>query len=117
MSDSHTPTPADDEPKTPMWLPALGAALFVGVALVWAVTPASPSIQPEPAAAAASDSVQAAPPAPPPPPPPTMTAVASARPSPVPSGSAQQMNDKLRQLLDQMRQGPGQGQGQPGLKR
>jgi hypothetical protein len=113
MTDPHVPTPAEDEPKTPMWLPALGAALFVGVALVWAVTPSSPPIQPEPAASA-SASASAAQSAVPPPPPPT--AVASARPPPMPSGSAQQMNDKLRQLLDQMRQ-QGQGPGQPGTKR
>ena len=28
------------EPKSPMWLPALGAALFVLVSAVWLVTPA-----------------------------------------------------------------------------
>lgn len=27
------------EPKSPMWLPALGAALLVLAAIVWAVTP------------------------------------------------------------------------------
>jgi hypothetical protein len=42
----------DEEPKTPMWLPALGAALFVGVALLWAVTPPVTSFSAaEPAAA------------------------------------------------------------------
>ncbi len=30
------------EPKTPMWLPALGAALFFTVGLVWAATPPPP---------------------------------------------------------------------------
>lgn len=28
-----------DEPKSPMWLPALGAALFVLAAVAWVVSP------------------------------------------------------------------------------
>ncbi len=61
MSDPHAPTPAalDDEPKTPMWLPALGAALFVCAGLYWAVSPSSAPAAPTEAAASAS----AAPPA------------------------------------------------------
>ena len=64
MSDPHAPQP-DDEPKTPMWLPALGAALFVGVALVWAVTPSSPTpAAPEqPVRAATAAATTTAPPA------------------------------------------------------
>ena len=60
--------PVDDEPKSPMWLPALGAALFVAVALWWAVTPPAP-IAPEPQAAASAPAAA--------PPPPTATATAT----------------------------------------
>lgn len=35
---SHGPTPPP-EPKTPMWLPALGAVLFLTVGLLWALSP------------------------------------------------------------------------------
>jgi hypothetical protein len=41
MSDSdsdHGPA-APPEPKTPMWLPALGAVLFLLVGLAWALSP------------------------------------------------------------------------------
>jgi hypothetical protein len=41
------PPPA--EPTTPLWLPALGAALFVAVGLVWAASPA-PGVSPDAAA-------------------------------------------------------------------
>jgi len=67
MSDQHVAgtksfggaaSPQDDEPKTPIWLTAVGAALFVGVALWWAVTPSTPA--PTPAEAAPSASVAAA---------------------------------------------------------
>ncbi len=34
MSESHGPE-APPEPKTPMWLPALGAVLFLLVGLLW----------------------------------------------------------------------------------
>src|SRR5579863_5725381 len=56
MVDSSAARP-DDEPKSPMWLPALGAALFLGVGLWWAVTPSAPPPVPagsEPAASAAA---------------------------------------------------------------
>ena len=53
MTDSHG-SPPEDEPKTPMWLPALGAALFVGVALWWAVTPSAPTIVADSDSASAS---------------------------------------------------------------
>ena len=47
-----------DEPKTPMWLPALGAALFLIVGIWWAMRPAdaptgAPSAEPAAAASAA----------------------------------------------------------------
>jgi hypothetical protein len=65
-------SPQEDEPKTPMWLTAVGAALFVGVALWWAVTPAArpptpaetpPSASVAAAAAAPNPQAQAVPPA------------------------------------------------------
>ena len=41
-SDPHSHEPvAPPEPHTPMWLPALGAVLFLMVGLVWALTPSS----------------------------------------------------------------------------
>ncbi len=63
MTDAHG-IPPEAEPKTPMWLPALGAALFVGVALWWAVTPSSLPIAPDDTAASASASAAPAPTAP-----------------------------------------------------
>ncbi len=39
--DSHDPN-ASDEPKTPMWLPALGALLFLVAGIYWATRPAEP---------------------------------------------------------------------------
>ena len=54
MSAPHaSPPPA--EPKTPMWLTALGALLFALVGVYWIATPSSDSNPPE-AAAAAADS-------------------------------------------------------------
>jgi hypothetical protein len=41
-SDPHAHAPAGPpEPKTPMWLPALGAVLFLTVGLIWGLMPAS----------------------------------------------------------------------------
>lgn len=37
---SHEP-PAPPEPKTPMWLPALGAVLFLTAGLIWGLMPDS----------------------------------------------------------------------------
>ena len=56
----------EDEPQTPMWLPALGVALFLAYGIWWATRP-SPLPPPEPAPAAsasvaASASAPAAPP-------------------------------------------------------
>jgi hypothetical protein len=39
-SDPHAPT-APPEPKTPMWLPALGAVLFLAAGLLWGLMPSS----------------------------------------------------------------------------
>ncbi len=64
--------PAADEPRTPMWLPALGALLFLAVIGWWLGGPAEPT---QGAAASASASAatsgsaapgRAAPPSPPP---------------------------------------------------
>ena len=57
--DGHAPPPLD-EPKSPMWLPALGAALFIAVGLWWAVTPSPPPPPPDEAEPAASAAPQAA---------------------------------------------------------
>jgi hypothetical protein len=72
MSEQHVAGPEplagqafpQEEPKTPMWLTAVGAALFVGVALWWAVTPATPSSTPAETAPSASVSAAAAAPNP-----------------------------------------------------
>jgi hypothetical protein len=37
---SHGP-PVLPEPKTPMWLPALGGVLFLTVGLIWGLMPSS----------------------------------------------------------------------------
>jgi hypothetical protein len=80
MTDPHSdpPSSTDDEPETPVWLPALGFALFIVGGLAWAVTPPIQSATP--------------PPLPPPvvvqaPPPPTAQPVATA-PAPQPSPNA-----------------------------
>ena len=104
MSDPHAakPVAVDDEPKTPMWLPALGAALFTSIGLWWAVTPADPppAAVDQAVSASAATAVPAlagqAPQAPPavqpmPQPQPTMprpTMSAGAAP-PIPSGAVQ----------------------------
>jgi hypothetical protein len=79
MSDPHASAsaPAEDEPKTPMWLPGLGAALFVSVGLWWAVTPGAPPPAAEVPSATAS--ALAAPPA---------TIAPRPQPVPVPPPSA-----------------------------
>lgn len=41
-SHAHGPPPPP-EPKTPMWLPALGAVLFLTVGLLWALSSPSKS--------------------------------------------------------------------------
>jgi hypothetical protein len=103
MSDPHAAKAAatDDEPKSPMWLPALGAALFVSVGLWWAVTPAPPPPADADQAASASAAASAAPaPTPPPtatpvrpqmPPPTASAAMAPAIPSNLPPGLQQRI--------------------------
>ena len=54
MSGNH----AESEPKTPMWLPALGAVLFLLAGLWWGISssssPEQPAGTPSAAASAAS---------------------------------------------------------------
>lgn len=60
MSAPHgQPAPAEDEPQTPMWLPALGAALFIAFGL-WLIV-SSPSRAESDAESGSSGSGQAAP--------------------------------------------------------
>ncbi len=55
MSDPHGHSkPAEDEPETPMWLPALGAALFIALGLWLAVGSGSHAAPSEPAGSSAS---------------------------------------------------------------
>ncbi len=70
MSETHgNPSDTHDhgvpaglpEPKTPMWLPALGAVLFLTAGLIWGLRPSEKDA--ESAAAAASASASAAAPA------------------------------------------------------
>jgi hypothetical protein len=68
MSTPHASAPrVDDEPKTPLWLPALGLAFFVALAVVWAT---SPSTAPAASATAvpSTSGAKVPPPAPPLPP-------------------------------------------------
>jgi|GEM_PF-1912792 len=99
MSDPHVPAsaPGDDEPKTPMWLPALGAALFIALGLWWAVTPSAPSAA---AAAAASASAAAAPP-------PPATIAAAAQPPARPAAPSPNGAPDLQRQLEQLRRNLG----------
>jgi hypothetical protein len=87
MSDPHAAKAAvlDDEPKTPMWLPALGAALFVTVGLWWAVTPSTPPVSDDGQAPSESASAAAAAPSLRPTPPPIQTQAPIQIPPPAPS--------------------------------
>ena len=56
MSDPHGETPPldSDEPQTPMWLPALGAALFIAASVFFILNaPAGSPSATSPGAAAA----------------------------------------------------------------
>src|ERR1700734_2382132 len=107
MSDLHA-APLEDEPQTPMWLPALGAALFVGAGLWWAVTPAAVPLVAEPAPSASAPVAPsatagpAASAAPLPPPVPSASPPSDVRP-PVgaPSGSAA-AGERMRRLRQQL---------------
>ena len=51
MIDPRAPlASSDDEPRSPKWLPLLGAALFIAFGLLWVLTPPMP---PPPGVAAA----------------------------------------------------------------
>ena len=57
--DDHGPPPPP-EPHTPMWLPAVGALLFLSVGLIWALsTPSQPA--PEGSAAPRNPAANVAP--------------------------------------------------------
>jgi hypothetical protein len=113
MSDPQA-VPLDDEPRTPMWLPALGAAIFVVAALWWAVIPASqPATQP---VASASASASAAPPAAPAVTPAgtpqqaalgTAPAAPSQRPMLAPGMASADAQQRMRELRERMKKGPG----------
>jgi hypothetical protein len=54
MTDPHgtATAPGDDEPRSPAWLPGLGAALFILAGLVWAASGrAPPTAAPSPSPA------------------------------------------------------------------
>ena len=54
--ETFDPTPttelAADEPQSPMWLPALGAALFIGVGIWWMTGDDAPAAENRPATSA-----------------------------------------------------------------
>jgi hypothetical protein len=54
--DPHVANGASSEPKTPMWLTALGAVLFLTVGLLWGLSTPSKDASPpsEPTAASAA---------------------------------------------------------------
>jgi hypothetical protein len=89
-----------------MWLPALGAALFVAVALWWAVTPSAPPIGPdvEGAPSASADTVAVAAAAPPArAPQPIQTAMPMGGARPVPSGV--HMDPRLEERMRKLHEG------------
>ena len=96
MSDPHA-APAEQEPQTPMWLPALGAALFIAVGLWWAVTPSAPPISADTAASASAPAPSVA-----------MTAANAPPPHAMPSGhppaGAAQANPALEERMRKLRE-------------
>ncbi len=60
-SDHHSTPAALPEPATPMWLPALGLALFLVVGLLWGLSPATPDAATSGAAGSATASARPAP--------------------------------------------------------
>ncbi len=51
--DSHDTHDVQDEPQTPMWLPALGIALFLIAGIYWITRPVPQAPPPAPAASTA----------------------------------------------------------------
>jgi hypothetical protein len=73
--EDHGPPPPP-EPQTPMWLPAVGAVLFLSVGLIWALStpPKDPTeTMGSPAGTVVQQQAPATQTAPPPTPPPTPT--------------------------------------------
>lgn len=63
--DSHDTPDVQDEPQSPMWLPALGIVLFLVAGIWWATRPVPQAPPPPPAAASATPpAVSIAPPPP-----------------------------------------------------
>jgi hypothetical protein len=80
VSAAHAPP--SDEPKSPLWLPVLGGALFLAVGLWWAVTPSAPEMVADADAAPTASAVAA------PPPPPSASAVPQMRPAAPPASAS-----------------------------
>jgi hypothetical protein len=80
-SHTHGPPPLP-EPKTPLWLTAVGGILFVGVAICWASRPADPAATEATAAAATATAA-------------TATAAAGTASVPTPSAAASVMQRAL----------------------
>src|ERR1700733_3064747 len=94
--------PQDDEPKSPIWLPALGAAIFLGIGLWWDVMPSAQATGPQPGASQvmAQASAPPAPPGAPPAPglapsPPTGAAGQMMPPRPMPNPGAGGPNPRM----------------------
>jgi hypothetical protein len=98
MNEPHSPSPQADEPRTPLWLTAVGVALFLSAGLWWAVRPA-PSAPPVAAVPVAADSAPP-PTVAPPPPPASGSARLAVTPPAMPSSSAAG-NDPARQAIMQ----------------
>jgi hypothetical protein len=63
----HAPEPPPDEPKSPVWLPLLGGALFLAALLLFLVTRSPEAEEPTEAEPTPADSASAAPEQPSPP--------------------------------------------------
>ncbi|HMI85648.1 MAG TPA: hypothetical protein VK550_16235 [Polyangiaceae bacterium] len=87
FADAHE-EPLPDEPKTPLWLTALGGGLFFVLAVAWLASMASESGAVEAPSAASASAATLAPPPPakaaPPMPPPAPSPIA-APPAPIPA--------------------------------
>ena len=61
-SDTHADAPpALPEPKTPMWLPALGAVLFLTAGLIWGMMPSTTNVAGGPGGAGSASADAGAP--------------------------------------------------------
>ncbi len=103
MSDPVRATdPAEAEPRTPLWLPGLGAALFLTAGLIWAATPPPPQVSAEEsdAGAAADVAAEAAAPAASAAVPPARPAASAAPPSSAAAAAAASASAKLQRVLN-----------------